>query len=89
MRTAYLLFLPAWLCLCRSIYLGTQAQGVYLAYLLLPVTTIEGATQRLNEDIGNQISWMSYGLVIFFVWLVLYLFWWIFAKRGSEGQSTS
>jgi hypothetical protein len=89
MRMAYLLFLPAWLCLCWSIYLGTQAQGVYLAYLLVPVTTLEGATQRLNEDIGNQIFWMSYGLVIFFIWLVQYLFWWIFSKRGTEGQSTS
>jgi hypothetical protein len=89
MRIAYLLFLPAWLCLCRSIYLGTQVQGAYLAYLLVPVTTIEGATRTLNEDIGNQIFWMSYGLTIFFIWLVLYLFWWILSKRGTEGQNTS
>ncbi len=87
-RAAYLLFLPGWFCLSWSIYLGTQAQGAYLAYLLVPVTTLEGATQRLNEDIGNQIRWMFYGLAFFFVWLVLYLFWWIFSKRGTEGQST-
>jgi len=88
-RTAYLLFLPGWLCLGWSIYLGTQAQGAYLAYLLLPVTTLEGATQRLNEDVGNQIRWMFYGLAFFFSWLVLYLFWWIFSKREMEGQSKS
>lgn len=89
LRMAYLLFLPGWLCLGRSIYLGTQAQRGYLAYLLVPVTTIEGATKTLNEDIGKQIHWMFCGLGVFFIWLVFYLFWWIVSKREKGGQSPS
>ena len=86
MRALYLLFLPAWLCLGWSIYLGTKAQEAYLAYLLLPVTTIEGATKTLNRDIGNEIFWMSCGLVLLLIWLVVYLFWWVFARKHAEGQ---
>ena len=84
MRMFYLLFLPAWLCLGRSIYFGAQAQKAYLAYLLLPVTTVEGATKRLNEDIGNQIWWMWRGLALFFTWLFAYVLWWTFTKEVKK-----
>jgi hypothetical protein len=83
MRVPYLVFLPAWLCLGWSIYLGTQAQEAYLAYLLLPVTTLNGATKTLNEDIGNEISWMLRGLLLLLIWLIFYLFWWILTKRSA------
>lgn len=86
MRLFYLLFLPAWTCLFSSIYYGTRAQEAYVAYLILPVTTIEGAVKRLNEDIGNQISWMYGGLLFLGAWLIAYLFWWTFAKKVAAGQ---
>ncbi len=84
LRAIYFLFLPGWYCLGWSIYLGTQVQGVYLAYLLVPVTTLEEATRRLNEDLGNQTRWMLYGLAFFSVWLFLYLLWWVFSKRDQN-----
>ena len=89
MRVPYLLFLFAWFFLGRSIYFGTRAQEVYLAYLLLPTTTIEEATKRLNHDIGTQISCLFCGLFFFSIWLAIYLFWWVFAKRVAEGQGDS
>jgi hypothetical protein len=82
-----LLFLPGWLSLARSIYLGARAQGAYLAYLLVPVTTLQLATQKLNEDIGNEVFWMLWGLAIFFIWLLLYLLWWVFSTSDTEGKS--
>lgn len=84
MRRVYLLFLPAWACLGGSIYFGTQAQRVYLAYLLLSATTSEGATMALNHDMGSQIVWMRYGLGFFAIWLVVYLMWWIFDGKAGE-----
>jgi hypothetical protein len=87
LRCFYLLFLPGWLSLARSIYLGARAQGAYLAYLLVPVTTLQLATQKLNEDIGNEVFWMLWGLAIFFIWLLLYLLWWIFSTSDTEGKS--
>lgn len=84
-RAFYLLFLPAWGCLAYSIYRGMRAQAAYLAYLLLPVTTIAGATRTLNKDIQAQILWMWSGLICFSIWLVAYLLWWTFFKRPAEG----
>jgi len=84
-RAFYLLFLPAWGCLACSIYFGTRAQEAYLAYLLLPVATIGGATTTLNKEIQAQISWMWGGLICFAIWLVAYLIWWTFFKQAAEG----
>jgi len=88
-RLFYLLFLPAWLCLGVSIYGGIRAQEAYLAYLLLPTTTIDGATRALNEHIGKQISWLWVGLGCFGVWLLVYLFWWVSTKKLGQERSPS
>jgi hypothetical protein len=84
-RASYLLFLPAWFSLGYSIYSGTRAQQVYLAYLLVPATTIEGATSRIGEDIQAQRVSMLVGLVFLFLWLLIYLAWWIFTDDTSKG----
>jgi hypothetical protein len=86
-RAVYFLFLVGWVFLAWSIHLGAQAQGVYLAYLLVPVTTIQDATRQLNEDIGKEILWMFCGLGTFFIWLVLYLVWWVFFNVDTERQT--
>lgn len=81
-RFFYLFLFPAaWFCLVKSIYMGLRAQEVYLAYLLLPATTLEGATVTLNSDIGAQIQWLWYGLFLFLTWLVIYLLWWTLTDR--------
>lgn len=77
MRASYLLFLPAWGCLGCSIYFGTRAQQVYLAYLLVPLTSVEAATRRLGEDIQAQRVTMLFGLGFLFAWLLIYLGQWI------------
>jgi hypothetical protein len=61
-----------------------RAQEAYLAYLLLPVTTIGGATRTLNKDIQAQILWMWSGLICFSIWVVAYSIWWIFFKQAAE-----
>jgi hypothetical protein len=86
-RAVYLVFLPpAWASLASSIYYGTRAQQVYLAYLLYPVTTLEGATTQLNRDIGSQLSWMFVGMTFLVGWVVIYLFWWTFSADGPKGS---
>jgi len=88
MRVAYILLFPtAWLSLGFSIYFGTRAQQVYLAYLLLPTTTMEGATRALNSDINKEIFWMLAGLAALIAWLVFYLLWWTFSKDAPEEWS--
>jgi len=85
MRLIYVLLLPlAWVSLGLSIYFGTRAQQVYLAYLLLPLTTMEGATKALNGDINREMWWMFVGLAALFGWLVFYLAWWTFRKDAPK-----
>jgi hypothetical protein len=76
-RRSYLCFVPAWACLVFSIYNGTKAQRVYLAYLLNTVTTLEGARLRMNSYMGWQIVWMEFGLAWFIPWLLVVLVWWL------------
>jgi hypothetical protein len=83
-RAFYLLFLPAWGFLARSIYFGTRAQQVYLAYLLVPSTTIEGATAKLSDDIQAQRVAMLWGLAFLFAWLLVYVWWWIFSDDNTK-----
>jgi hypothetical protein len=78
-RACYLLFLPAWASLGSSIYFGTRAQQVYLAYLLVTSTTIEGASAKLGDDIQAQRVSMLIGLALLFLWLLIYIWWWIFS----------
>jgi len=85
MRLIYILLLPlAWISLGLSIYFGARAQQVYLAYLLLPSTTMEGATRTLNSDIHSEMLWMFVGLAALFGWLVFYLAWWAFRKDAPK-----
>lgn len=84
MRAFYLLFLPAWGFLGKSIYMGTRAQEAFLAYSLLPTMTISESTKTLNSDINWQIRFMWIGLFCLAIWLLIYVFWWVFADKISD-----
>jgi len=78
--SSYLLpFSFAWGSLARSIYFGTRVHQAYLAYLLVPSTTVEGATKALNDDLGKSIWWM-FGDCSFVSWLLFYLGWSVMSK---------
>jgi hypothetical protein len=88
LRAIYALLLPAaWLSLAVSIYYGTRVQQVYLAYMLLPSTTIEGATRVLNGDLHREMFWMYAGLTALICWLMVYLAWWLFHKDTPKEWS--
>jgi hypothetical protein len=89
LRSAYFLFLFAWVSLALSIYYGTRVHQAYLAYVLVPSTTVEGTIRTLNEDLANQILWMFGGLSILGGWLLLYLVWSISSKDGHNVRGDS
>lgn len=84
MRTAYLLFLPAWSFLASSIYEGIQVQGSYVAYLVAARSNdskkIEQIAQTMNDATGLQIRMLECALLCLAVWLVVYIVWWVFAE---------
>ncbi len=77
-RWSYLWFAPAWGCFVTSIFYGTKAQRVHLAYLLNAATTWEGARSHLNPYMNCQIWMMEAGLVCLIPWLLVMLGWWVF-----------
>jgi hypothetical protein len=88
-RSMYILFLPSWIFLARSIYFGIRTQEAYVAYLLVTSTTLQGAAFAINQDAEKQIWCMELGLLGLSIWLVLYLIWWIFEKRINLARGVS
>ncbi|HLK04743.1 MAG TPA: hypothetical protein VKT53_09910 [Candidatus Acidoferrum sp.] len=85
-KYAYFLFLPGWLFLGLSLYWGRSVQGVYLALLLQINQNITQLKQALNSDSYKQMRALEFGLGVFGVWLLVYLFWWILTdpKEGED-----
>jgi hypothetical protein len=77
-RWSYMCFGLAWVFFASSIYFGTKAQRVYLAYLLNSATTWDGARSHLNPFMNNQIWCMEAGLACLIPWLLIILGWWVF-----------
>ena len=84
MRWAYFLFLPGWVSLSYAIYRGVQVQRVFLSYHFLPNPNLASLRVAINRDAYCQIQSLELGLLIFGVWLILYLFWWIFAEENDK-----
>jgi hypothetical protein len=76
-RGSFLLFLPGWALLVRTIYQGMRVHEAYIAYLFNPHRNLDDAILNVNSDAASQVSSLRWGLAFFFVWLVIYLFWWI------------
>jgi hypothetical protein len=88
-RLLYFLFVPAWGFSGLSIYFGTRVQQVYLAYLLVPKTTLEGATLFINDESAKEILYMFVGLSFLVVWVIIYVSWWVFRKDALPGATTT
>src|SRR5258706_10433129 len=85
LRSSYLLFLPAWVFLLLSTWMGVKVQKNFLALKLLAKVDAEGAKIDMNQHLGYQLSYMQLGLVFIGIWLVFYLFWWVFVREVTGG----
>jgi hypothetical protein len=87
-RFPYLLFIPGWLFLARSMWRGVSVQRVYLAYLFTNPTEerIKQLKDAVREDSLSQIREIEIALCLFGVWLFFYLFWWILNKEHPRGE---
>lgn len=77
-RWSYLWFAPSWAFFAASIYWGTKAQRVHLAYLMNLATSWDGARSHLNPYMSCQIWTMEAGLACLIPWLFAVLLWWVF-----------
>lgn len=84
-RCVYLLFVPGWVFVARSIYYGDQISRRHMAALFAnSETSLSDIGFAINSDFGKQLWSLRAGLIVFFVWLVFFLFWWIFGNWSTS-----
>lgn len=79
-RLPFLLFVPGWLCLGQSLYLGNVISGRYLAATMVKEKDWMSIAARVNDDYANQGEWLLASIAFFGAWLVAYLIYWVFAN---------
>lgn len=78
-RLPFLLFVPGWICLGQSLYLGSVISGRYLAATMVKRSEWMDIAARVNDDYASQHDWLLASLVFFGAWLVVYLLYWVLA----------
>jgi hypothetical protein len=79
-RLIYLLYLPGWVFLSVSIYLGNQVSMRYVAAQFVKEEVVRTIAQQINRDFRSQQVMLMIGLLMFAAWLCLFLLWWVFGK---------
>lgn len=85
-RLPYLLFIPGWIFLGCSLYLGDQLTGKYLASTMVRTTEIDKIASQINDVYSDQRAYFLYSLASFAAWLVAYLITWIFVKKFHKEE---
>jgi hypothetical protein len=84
-RLIYLIFVPGWIFLGRSMYFGVQVQRSNLGYLFSKAGSDLGKYKSaINDDALNQIVAFQHAMYCFGTWLILYLLWWLFDDISTE-----
>ncbi len=84
-RLPYLLFVPGWMCLAASLYMGNRLAGEYLASLLVKPESSAVIASQINDTYANQWSWLLWSLAFFGCWLLVFLLFWVFGKETAKG----
>lgn len=80
----YLLFPVGWILLGISLYFGELATRIYIAGATADNGSIEIIQQigrEADKKFAKQLTFLRWGVFIFFLWLVSYLIWFIFLKK--------
>lgn len=83
-RLPFLLFVPGWLSLAWSLYLGNVIAGRYLASNMVSQVDVPKIAALVNNEYAGQRDWLLYSLCFFAVWLALYLYYWMFGPATTE-----
>lgn len=85
-RLMYLLFVPAWMFVGWSVYCGNLLSRRYMAAVMGNKEMLPKMHEAINADFICQLDKLYYGLSFFGLWLLLFLWWWVFAdaRRSSK-----
>jgi hypothetical protein len=83
-RLPFLLFVPGWLLLGHSLYLGNAIASRYLAATMVKQSEWMAIAARVNDDYANQQDSLLMALFFFGAWLVVYLLYWVLSEAPNE-----
>lgn len=83
-RLPFFLFVPGWIFLMHSLYLGNTIASRYLAATMVKQTEWMAIATRVNDDFANQRDSLLISLFFFGAWLVLYLLYWVFSEMPDK-----
>lgn len=84
-RWVHFALVPGWLFEAVSVHYGGAIHRTYIAYLITRNPNQDEFMTKVNDLASRQIFFFYSGIIFFAVWLVLYLFWWVTAKRTEFG----
>lgn len=84
-RLPYLLFLPGWISIGYSLYLGNNLVGKYLASIMVRQEEVGRIASQVNDIYANQHYYLLSSLVFFGLWLLIFMLSWIFTDSFHTG----
>ena len=85
-RLPYLLFLPGWAAIAKSLYLGNILSGKYIATLLVKADVATIISSQINDAYASQRYYLFLSIAFFGLWLVLSLTIWIFVSALQKEE---
>ena len=86
-RLPYLFFIPGWICIGYSLYLGNNLVGKYLASIMVRQEQIVSIASQVNDCYADQRAYLLYSLVFFGLWLLIYTISWVFTDFIHTGDN--
>ena len=85
-RLPYLLFIPGWVCIGYSLFLGNQLVGKYLASIMVHKEQIGIIASQVNNIYADQRTYLLISLLFFGLWLLFYMLSWVFTESFHTGE---
>src|SRR5882762_5051025 len=88
-RLAYLLFIPGWYLIAKSMSFGDSISRRHTAatFALTQERLVKIGTS-MNSEFDSQLTFFNRGLIVFALWLLLYIVWWIIVDAPSPEKKT-
>jgi hypothetical protein len=85
-RLPFLLFLPGWFFIGRSLLAGSDLSGAFLASRMVAAKTVQLIGSRINDLYADQSRFLLWGIFCFAAWLSLYVVIWVFTDQILVGK---
>ena len=86
-RLPFLLFVPGWLCIAYSLYVGNVLAGRFLASKMVQADKLRAISSHINDLYDDQRNFLLYSLAFFGLWLIVYLITWTFTEEFQKGDA--